>query len=90
MSYFSKPGVQLRHIPREVTVAPPSDVTLPPQVADVWLTEVTAAVVRRGIETTGSAGVPSFSEHPWRLNKKEAAMKSIAGIVICLTIKNLV
>ncbi len=88
MSYFSKPGVQLRYIPREVTAAPPSDVTLPPQVADVWLIEVTAAVVSRGTETTGSAGV-SFFEHPWRMKKKEVVMKSIAEIVSCLDIRNL-
>ena len=34
--------------PLAVTVAPPSDVTLPPPVAVVWVMFVTAAVVRIG------------------------------------------
>ena len=34
--------------PLAVTVAPPSDVTLPPLVAVVWVMFVTAAVVRIG------------------------------------------
>ena len=38
----------LQHTPRAVTVAPPSEVTLPPQVAEVSVTLLTAAVVTEG------------------------------------------
>ena len=38
----------LQHTPRAVTVAPPSVVTLPPQVADVSVTLLAAVVVTEG------------------------------------------
>jgi hypothetical protein len=40
-----------QHTPLAVTSAPPSDVTLPPDVAPVWVTAETLAVV-----TTGGVG----------------------------------
>ena len=39
----------LQHTPRAVTVAPPSEVTLPPQVAEVSVTLLTATVVTEGV-----------------------------------------
>ncbi len=38
----------LQHIPREVTPVPPSFVTLPPEIADVFVISVTAVVFIRG------------------------------------------
>ena len=44
-------GEVLQHTPRAVTMAPPSDVTLPPQVADVWVMSETINVVTVGTDT---------------------------------------
>jgi len=38
----------LQHTPRAVTVAPPSEVTLPPLVAVVWVISLAAVVVTVG------------------------------------------
>ena len=41
-------GEVLQHTPRAVTAPPPSNVTLPPQIADIWETSVTLFVVTVG------------------------------------------
>ena len=56
----------LQHIPRSVTVAPPSDVTLPPAEAVVEVMEVAAVVVTNGTNT-GTKFFSSPYEVPFAL-----------------------
>jgi hypothetical protein len=49
----------LQQMPLAVTVAPPSEVTLPPPDAAVWVIDVMAAVVTVGVVTAGVVKVKS-------------------------------
>ena len=45
----------LQQMPRAVTSAPPSEVTLPPPMAEVWAMSLMAVVVTLGVVMVGSA-----------------------------------
>lgn len=62
--------VVLQQTPRAITVAPPSEVILPPVAAVVLVIDVTAVVVIVGIRADGLVG-PKFSllSSFWQLKK---------------------
>ena len=54
--------VVLQHTPREVTVAPPSEITLPPEVAVYCVASKTVDVVTEG--NVGWALIRTLAEEP--------------------------